>query len=1658
MSSLDSRAAFKARALELNLPEDLITKLAAINVDTFGALAFIGPLQAGTTDEGPLISMLKRALGSAPDDGVLSIARRLWFESTTQALAEMRGKVERTDASEPQRMPLAERTQRIAALQKRLVGIHWTVDIEPSHKLQDSVAQMVTDQSLVWIPWDRLTSRSLEITAEKLDPSVSFDSSGNLKLIKRSADPSCNTTGEYAVKLALQRRSLAFELGRICRYEYLEAWHDQLLQIHMRQQLAGHQRVSLNQLREADKMLWTRIAEDTRGALSIRPDGTYPFEASLAKWKDHTQVQCYLMPLLRSAPAPTLVPQPPADKGNGKGRHQKQTGKDIKKDNPNAEKPSSADGDKKKTWTVPAGCHSRDNDGKPLCFSFNLKGCNFCKPGKRCRRGRHLCWNVVTPFFKDDETGGERLAAEELARELLQGETISSGDLVRLSMALPSEVPSRGRNSGGRSVSLGAFAFSGSQRLLVRDASRQYPLSTRVFARFLRQLSKDFTCTTIAVFTNLRTALHQDTANDPNSRNLLYPLTAFSGGGVWVESPDGVTTYMHDGKARTGHVLPVSEGLCFLDAPNPQHVTLEWQGERSLLVGYSATGAADMPADTRAYLEDRLRLYNKLNQMEKELRYEEARLHSTLPDHAREVVKGKNLLLWAKLLEETSFPDKGVFELMKGVDLVGKPDKSPLFETKEVPAKSSEALLLESAKWRRERLKSRDPHKGDVEATQQLWECTLKDRDNGFLCGPFYDEESVKEHLGVDEFVCSRRFVIEQGTPEKLKLRPIDNYKEGGVNEAYHSLEKLALFDTDWMLAMATYIARVSDSASCIEIVLSTGETLRGELHPFWRERKPVWQGRTLDLEKAYRQVPLSTGSLKLGVVMVTNPESGRPVFFVAQSLPFGASSSVFAFNRLSRSILHLSWTLVGMISGCFYDDFPLLEKDTSAKLTTESFEHLLRRIGWKYSCDPDKYKGFEDTFDPLGIRLTAKDIADGVVTLQNKASRLDKMKDAFIRFGLSGQWNLREVQSLQGQVNFALGFASGRALKMLQRALGSFIREPEVRTAADLRALCEFGIKLLENCKPQVFGCRGPERPVLIFTDAAYEKGVASYGVVLVDPFTSSRLVGGGKIAPALVDFWKLDSPDQVIGQAEAFAVVLARRALSRFITGRRVLYFIDNEGAREVLIKGSSKSRTLLLLGSIFFEMENKDQSLTWLERVPSASNIADAPSRGEIHETAARINGTVATFDVTIYTDSEYAMLQVTLVSSVMNWLILLPRKVHERQTEAFHAIFLDWAKAFDSEVLLDRFSRQLVVLLRLEFLPLLLQAQADEKAAETARIAAETALKAKTVNRAEKYLPNLPVIDHQGMSKGRMREVECWHSFLETLSSWLALQDEAYVRELQFCVKTKHEIEQASLAADVAARSAKLFYYLTQSLAKWERGLELLRSCSKRQSQSATGYEVECKNIRQPTDVIRHLEDEFSRAESKLTNFAELKLSEADKCSVLLQALGPQIRQYVLLHGSSSDWKALTKSLTYYEEQLRLCEVPSSNRALNTDLLCDYCGKRGHLKKDCWKWKREQKIGETPKDKGKGDKGPGKGKDTPKGKGDQPKGPPDPKGKGKGKDQKGKPHKKKSRKVKESTVQWTERRASLSLKLDRPREVSRSWPCGSALGPFRDLIER
>ena len=63
----------------------------------------------------------------------------------------------------------------------------------------------------------------------------------------------------------------------------------------------------------------------------------------------------------------------------------------------------------------------------------------------------------------------------------------------------------------------------------------------------------------------------------------------------------------------------------------------------------------------------------------------------------------------------------------------------------------------------------------------------------------------------------------------------------------------------------------------------------------------------------------------------------------------------------------------------------------------------------------------------------------------------------------------------------------------------------------------------------------------------------------------------------------------------------------------GRPVICFIDNDAARYALIKGSSPTPDSAWLAALYWEREATVGSYSWFERVPSPSNIADAPSRG-------------------------------------------------------------------------------------------------------------------------------------------------------------------------------------------------------------------------------------------------------------------------------------------------------------------------------------------------------------------------------------------------------------------------------------------------------------
>ena len=115
-------------------------------------------------------------------------------------------------------------------------------------------------------------------------------------------------------------------------------------------------------------------------------------------------------------------------------------------------------------------------------------------------------------------------------------------------------------------------------------------------------------------------------------------------------------------------------------------------------------------------------------------------------------------------------------------------------------------------------------------------------------------------------------------------------------------------------------------------------------------------------------------------------------------------------------------------------------------------------------------------------------------------------------------------------------------------------------------------------------------------------------------------------EIPSCLVGVWKKSGRSQLIAELELLPVLAAILHHKDLVATRRVLLFVDNNAARDCLIKAGSRSPTLFAMLSQVFQAVADLGSLLWVSRVPSKSNIADLPSRGQAEQAAGLIKGTV------------------------------------------------------------------------------------------------------------------------------------------------------------------------------------------------------------------------------------------------------------------------------------------------------------------------------------------------------------------------------------------------------------------------------------------------
>ena len=296
-----------------------------------------------------------------------------------------------------------------------------------------------------------------------------------------------------------------------------------------------------------------------------------------------------------------------------------------------------------------------------------------------------------------------------------------------------------------------------------------------------------------------------------------------------------------------------------------------------------------------------------------------------------------------------------------------------------------------------------------------------------------------------------------------------------------------------------------------------------------------------------------------------------------------------------------------------YFDDYPLLCPAATAESADSVVSDFLDCLGWRHAKTGVKGRAFAPSFDVLGMTLGLDRVAQGEVSLANKQGRIERIVAQLQEVGSRGEISRQLAQVLQGLLQYASGFYAGRALKhashVLSRIVGGLHFSP-----LDLRDFCRHTIRLLQDETPRILRCFMTTDVLHLWTDGSWESGVAGVGLAAHDCFSGTGWVLEGRVPSRVLELWKSEiGGDQLICEIEMFAILASMMELSSILESRRVVWWVDNNATRSLVIKGASRSWAMHSLARIFSQLDQEHPSMWWVSRVPSFSNPGDAPSRG-------------------------------------------------------------------------------------------------------------------------------------------------------------------------------------------------------------------------------------------------------------------------------------------------------------------------------------------------------------------------------------------------------------------------------------------------------------
>ena len=602
----------------------------------------------------------------------------------------------------------------------------------------------------------------------------------------------------------------------------------------------------------------------------------------------------------------------------------------------------------------------------------------------------------------------------------------------------------------------------------------------------------------------------------------------------------------------------------------------------------------------------RARALDHWRQRADQLAGKEAELHAMMDRRVAKVMAGKNILVLVEMLHSIGFPTAGDVGhyLSTGFPVTGPFPPTGIFPLRSKEAEFSVTDLWSMAADIRQRVIGACGPSGDAVLDRKLFDITTEEVQKGWLEGPL-EPEALKQ-LGC--WIPSRRFAVVQGS----KVRPIDDYTISQVNGAFSAEECIDPADVD---AIAANAKAHADALVMPESARSSSSPFSGVPRHADRQHDRLL-GRMWDIASAYKNLAVRPSQAELAIVVVWDPAASCARLYRQLALPFGASASVLSFNWVGVSICSILTEIFRVGATAFYDDYTVLEASGLCESTTATVEGFFSLIGWPLKELP----GFAPVFSPLGARFDLEQASQGVIVVGNKPERVEEMCSEIHQLQLDDDISAKKLEKLRGRLLFQRSLCFGRfggmALRLLTLALmASFTSAsrtvprqllPELRAA--LRTLSD-AVRFTPARSIKVV----LHLPHVCFTDGAFEDELGMrIGGVLFDRVGRRVLYFGVRLSAA-VEAHLLKSSVNPITAVELAAAFFAVILWQKVLKDQAFIIFVDNDAAKHSVVRAYSKVEDVAELAAAIADAEIKARSLGYWERVPSASNVADPPSRG-------------------------------------------------------------------------------------------------------------------------------------------------------------------------------------------------------------------------------------------------------------------------------------------------------------------------------------------------------------------------------------------------------------------------------------------------------------